>query len=47
MVSISLCMIVKNFDRLQQYELANSHNELARSFIPNDKKVLHNKKYFN
>ncbi len=40
---LQLCVL---FDRLQQYELANAHNELARSFIPNDEKVLHNKKYF-
>jgi len=40
---LQLCVL---FDRLQQYELANAHNELARSFLPNDEKILHNKKYF-
>ncbi|MFJ8087654.1 glycosyltransferase [Lysinibacillus sp. NPDC095746] len=41
---LQLCVL---FDRLQQYELANAHNELARSFLPNDEKILHNKKYFD
>lgn len=40
---LQLCVL---FDRLQQYVLANAHNELARSFLPNDEKILHNKKYF-
>jgi len=40
---LQLCVL---FDRLQQHQLANAHNELASSFIPNDAKVLHNKKYF-
>lgn len=40
---LQLCVL---YDRLQQYELANAHNELAGSFIPNDPKILHNKEYF-
>ncbi|WP_082389441.1 glycosyltransferase [Lysinibacillus sp. ZYM-1] len=40
---LQLCVL---FDRLQQHQLANAHNELASSFIPNDAKILHNKKYF-
>ncbi|MFJ7733493.1 glycosyltransferase [Lysinibacillus sp. NPDC097231] len=41
---LQLCVL---YDRLQQFELANTHNELARSFLPNDEKILHNKKYFD
>ncbi|MGE8000143.1 glycosyltransferase [Lysinibacillus sp. NPDC093190] len=41
---LQLCVL---FDRLQQYETANAHNELARSFLPNDEKILHNKTYFD
>jgi len=41
---LQLCVL---FDRLQQYELANAHNEIARSYLPNDEKILHNKKYFD
>lgn len=41
---LQLCVL---FDRLQQYETANAHNELARSYLPNDEKILHNKKYFD
>jgi len=41
---LQLCVL---FDRLQQYETANSHNELARSFLPNDERILHNKTYFD
>ena len=37
---LQLCVL---FDRLQHYETANAHNELARSFLPNDEKILHNK----
>ncbi len=40
---LQLCVL---YDRLQQYELANAHNELARMFLPNDKKILFNKNYF-
>ena len=40
---IQLCVL---YDRLQQYELANIHNELARAYLPNDEKILHNKTYF-
>ncbi|MFY0520355.1 glycosyltransferase [Lysinibacillus sp. UGB7] len=40
---LQLCVL---YDRLQQYELANAHNELARTFLPNDKKILFNKNYF-
>jgi len=41
---LQLCVL---FDRLQQFELANAHNELARTFLPNDEKILHNKAYFD
>ncbi|MFE3574089.1 glycosyltransferase [Lysinibacillus sp. NPDC059133] len=41
---LQLCVL---FDRLQQYETANAHNELAGSFLPNDRKILHNKTYFD
>ncbi|MFJ7917448.1 MULTISPECIES: glycosyltransferase [unclassified Lysinibacillus] len=41
---LQLCVL---FDRLQHYETANAHNELARSFLPNDEKILHNKTYFD
>lgn len=41
---LQLCVL---YDRLQQYELANAHNELARIFKPDDEKILHNQKYFN
>lgn len=41
---LQLCVL---FDRLQQYELANAHNELARTYLPNDEKILHNKTYFD
>ncbi|KMY28185.1 glycosyl transferase [Lysinibacillus xylanilyticus] len=41
---LQLCVL---FDRLQQYETANAHNELARSFLPNDERILHNKTYFD
>ncbi|MHB1651443.1 MAG: glycosyltransferase family 2 protein [Desulfitobacteriaceae bacterium] len=39
---LQLCVC---FDHLGQHELAYKHNELARTFIPNDPSVLHNKKY--
>jgi len=41
---LQLCVL---FDRLQQYDTANAHNELARSYLPNDEKILHNKTYFD
>ncbi len=41
---LQLCVL---FDRLQQYETANAHNELAGSFLPNDEKIVHNKAYFD
>lgn len=41
---LQLCVL---YDRLQQYELANTHNELARVYLPNDPKILHNKNYFD
>ncbi|MFJ7981477.1 glycosyltransferase [Lysinibacillus xylanilyticus] len=41
---LQLCVL---FDRLQQYETANAHNELARSFLPHDERILHNKTYFD
>ena len=41
---LQLCVL---YDRLQQYELANTHNELARVYLPNDEKILHNKNYFD
>lgn len=41
---LQLCVL---YDRLQQYEIANAHNELASTFIPNDKKILYNRDYFN
>ncbi|MGE7929460.1 glycosyltransferase [Lysinibacillus xylanilyticus] len=41
---LQLCVL---FDRLQQYETANAHNELARSLLPNDERILHNKTYFD
>lgn len=39
---LQLCVC---YDRLGQYELAYQHNELARTFVPDDPRVLHNKKY--
>lgn len=41
---LQLCVL---YDRLQQYELANTHNELARVYLPHDPKILHNKSYFD
>ena len=40
---LQLCVL---YDRLQQYELANQHNETAKSFKPNDERILHNESYF-
>ena len=39
---LQLCVC---YDRLGQKELAYKHNEAARSYIPDDPSVLHNKKY--
>lgn len=39
---IQLCVC---YDHLGEYELAYKHNELARSYRPNDEQVLHNKWY--
>lgn len=41
---LQLCVL---YDRLQQYELAYFHNEKARSYKPNDERILFNQKYFN
>jgi tetratricopeptide (TPR) repeat protein len=40
---LQLCVC---YDRLEQYELANEHNELAAGYIPNDSKVVDNRNYF-
>lgn len=39
---IQLCVC---YDHLGQHELAYKHNEIARTFRPDDPQVLHNKKY--
>lgn len=39
---LQLCVL---YDRLQQYEIANMHNEAAREYRPNDERIIHNKKY--
>lgn len=39
---LQLCVC---YDRLGQHELANKHNELARIYIPEDPRILYNKKY--
>ncbi|CAA7600344.1 Glycosyltransferase 2-like [Acididesulfobacillus acetoxydans] len=39
---LQLCVC---YDRLGQYELAYAHNEIARTYRPEDPQVLHNKKY--
>lgn len=39
---LQLCIC---YDRLGDYETANMHNEIARSYRPEDEKILHNKKY--
>ncbi|ATP40615.1 glycosyl transferase [Solibacillus sp. R5-41] len=41
---LQLCVL---YDRLKQYEIANAHNELAGTFIPNDPKIQFNKDYFD
>lgn len=41
---LQLCVL---YDRLQQYEIAHAHNELAGTFIPKDEKIRYNKEYFN
>ncbi|WP_349254191.1 glycosyltransferase [Paenibacillus sp. RC67] len=40
---LQLCVC---YDRLGKKELANQHNEIAMKFIPNDSRVLANKRYF-
>ncbi|MFT9493722.1 tetratricopeptide repeat-containing glycosyltransferase family 2 protein [Anaerosolibacter sp.] len=40
---LQLCVC---YDRLGLHQLAYEHNEIARTYIPNDPKVLYNKKYF-
>ncbi|MCL5125413.1 MAG: glycosyltransferase family 2 protein [Deltaproteobacteria bacterium] len=39
---LQLCVC---YDRMGQHELAYQHNEIARTYIPDDPRVLHNKKY--
>ncbi len=39
---LQLCVC---YDHLGQYELAYQHNEIARTYVPDDPRVLHNKKY--
>ncbi|MEL1135718.1 glycosyltransferase family 2 protein [Desulfitobacterium sp. THU1] len=39
---LQLCVC---YDRLGRHELAYKHNEIARSYRPEDPQVLHNKKY--
>ncbi|MFZ5969479.1 MAG: tetratricopeptide repeat-containing glycosyltransferase family 2 protein [Bacillota bacterium] len=39
---LQLCVC---YDRLGFHQLAYEHNEIARSYIPNDHKVLYNKQY--
>ena len=40
---LQLCVC---YDKLGLHQLAYEHNEIARSYIPHDKRVLYNKKYF-
>ncbi|GLC89866.1 glycosyltransferase family 2 protein [Lysinibacillus piscis] len=40
---LQLCVL---YDRIQQYELANTHNELAGSFLTQDARIIHNRSYF-
>jgi glycosyltransferase involved in cell wall biosynthesis len=40
---LQLCVC---YDRLGLHQLAYEHNEIARSYIPNDQRVLYNKQYF-
>lgn len=40
---IQLCVC---YDRMGLHQLAYAHNEKARAYIPNDEKVLYNKRYF-
>ncbi len=40
---LQLCLC---YDQLGEYELANQHNELAATFIPDDPHILHNRNYF-
>ncbi|KLU63991.1 SPBc2 prophage-derived glycosyltransferase SunS [Desulfosporosinus acididurans] len=39
---LQLCVC---YDRLGKYELAYEHNEMARTFRPEDSQILHNKNY--
>ncbi|WP_028552050.1 glycosyltransferase [Paenibacillus sp. UNC451MF] len=39
---LQLCVC---YDRIGKYELAYEHNEIARSYRPNDSSILHNKTY--
>jgi len=41
---IQLCVC---YDKVGQHELAYRHNEMAAAFIPDDPKIIHNRKYFN
>ncbi len=40
---LQLCLC---YDRLGLHQLAYEHNEVARSYKPNDQRVLYNKRYF-
>ena len=39
---LQLCLC---YDRLGMYDKAYEHNEVARGFLPNDQRILYNKKY--
>lgn len=39
---LQLCVL---YDRLKQYDTAYKHNELARTYKPNNEKILYNKRY--
>ncbi|AOT69342.1 glycosyltransferase family 2 protein [Geosporobacter ferrireducens] len=40
-IQLSVC-----YDRMGLHQLAYEHNEKARAYIPNDERVLYNKRYF-
>ncbi len=40
---LQLCIC---YDKLGEYELANKHNEIAATYIPDDPHVVHNRDYF-
>lgn len=40
---LQLCLC---YDRLGNHKLAYDHNEIARTFKPNDERILYNKRYF-